>query len=92
MLYLSSYVSCQSVNISAAAWAIVEQTVEPCKIFVEQANHIFSETIHSVSNMLRSMSIPKKKPIRCYCKGIKKLNYTNLFSFLLKNLTNRKYY
>ena len=35
MLYLPSYVSSQSVNISAAAWAIVEQAVEPRKMFIE---------------------------------------------------------
>ena len=35
MLHLSSYVSGQSVNIFAAAWAIVEQAVEPRKMFVE---------------------------------------------------------
>ena len=34
-LHLSSYVSCQSVNISSATWTIVEQAVEPCKMFVE---------------------------------------------------------
>ena len=34
-LYLSSYVSCQSVNISAATWAIVEKAVEPRKMLVE---------------------------------------------------------
>ena len=35
MLYLSSYVSGKSVNISAATWAIVEQAVEPRKMLVE---------------------------------------------------------
>ncbi len=35
MLHLSSYESGKSVNISAAAWAIVEQAVEPRKMFVE---------------------------------------------------------
>jgi len=35
MLYLSSYVSGKSVNISAAAWAIVEQAVKPRKMLVE---------------------------------------------------------
>ena len=34
-LYLSSYVSGKSVNISAATWAIVEQALEPRKMFVE---------------------------------------------------------
>jgi len=38
MLYLSFYVSGKSVNISAAAWAIVEQAVKPRKMFVELAN------------------------------------------------------
>ena len=35
MLYLSSYVSGKSVNISAAAWSIVEQAVEPRKMLIE---------------------------------------------------------
>ncbi len=34
-LYLSSYVSGKTVNISAKSQAIVEQAVEPCKMFVE---------------------------------------------------------
>ena len=34
-LYLSSYVSGKTINISAATWAIVEQAVEPRKMLVE---------------------------------------------------------
>lgn len=35
MLYLSSYVSGKTINISAATWTIVEQALEPRKMLVE---------------------------------------------------------